>query len=332
MTDPVGAVPGNLIDWSAGVIGIPSSVVSAQITDESNGQPDAVSSTGAQGVAQFEPGTWKSLGCAGSPFTVSDAMKCYAKFMYQLVQQYNGNVRDALAAYNAGPGNISAGYGYADSILRSAGQTSALTAKGGSGAGASAEPGTSAGGVPAGPECLWSFGGQHLGIFFGHGPSLPSTCIISKSEFRAFIGALILVSGTGIMLPGIVIIVAYAVQKSGAVDAATKAAGMVPGYGGMVGKAASGARAGTKTVPAVRGAARGARARPAQQSSGAGAGTAASTGASRPRAVPKPAAGRYRVTEKTGMAGEMGGTRTVTYTTNRRPRATQRSRARQEAG
>jgi hypothetical protein len=43
--------------------------------------------------------------------------------MNQLLAEEHGDVRNALAAYNAGPGNLSAGYGYADSILSLAGQS-----------------------------------------------------------------------------------------------------------------------------------------------------------------------------------------------------------------
>ena len=47
--------------------------------------------------------------------------------MNQLLAEEGGNVRDALAAYNAGPANKSAGYGYADSILSQAGQSGIIT-------------------------------------------------------------------------------------------------------------------------------------------------------------------------------------------------------------
>lgn len=198
MTAAVGQVPGKLIDWAAGVIGIPSSVVAAQITDESGGNPEALSSTGAQGVAQFEPYTWSGLGCAGSPNDVNAAMRCYAKYMYQLVQQYHGNVRDALAAYNAGPDDLAAGYGYADSILSNAGQPSSATATGGTG-----DTTATLTSATGGSDCLTAL--------FPH----TSWCPMTKSEARALIGGLVLVGGGLVMAVGLALVAVFALNRAG---------------------------------------------------------------------------------------------------------------------
>lgn len=325
MTNAVGQVPGSLIDWAAGVVGIPSPVVSSQISLESGGDPAALSPTGAQGVAQFEPGTWSGLGCAGSPYNVNDGMRCYAKYMYQLVQQFHGNVRDALAAYNAGPGNLSAGYGYADQILSAAGQSSGLQAGQGSPSSAgvtSAQQQQEA----AGANCAWSIGGQHIGILFGHGPSLPTACLITKTEIRAFMGGLIMVAGGLVMLPGIILLAAYGLKATGVAQKATQAAGMIPGYGGaaraVTGRAAAGGAARSAGRPS----------RPGQRITAAERAQAQRNRAALDRSVTRaegeggrgrarPQAGRYRVTERTPLSGEMGGTRTVTYMSSRRPRA-----------
>lgn len=116
---------------AAKALGIPASVVAAQINLESGFHPNAVSPTGAEGIAQFEPGTWASYG-TGSPFNPADAFAAYTKYMGALLKQFKGNVRDALAAYNAGPANIGAGMGYANSILSAAGQGYSITAGPGS--------------------------------------------------------------------------------------------------------------------------------------------------------------------------------------------------------
>lgn len=212
----VGQVPSSLIGWAAGVIGIPCAVVSAQINDESGGNPQAVSPTGAQGVAQFEPGTWQSTGCSGSPFNVNDAMKCYAKLMYELVTQYHGNVRNALAAYNAGPGHIAAGYGYADSILAQAGQPGGLAASGGSGAAGTEAAAAASSGGGTGSPCLIGIKGVSVPVL----GSLGQACFLSKSEARAMLGGLLLVGSAFGALVGLLILAAAGFRQTGAAHAA----------------------------------------------------------------------------------------------------------------
>lgn len=114
------------------------------------------------------------------------------------------------------------------------------------GAATASDTGTSA---QAGPDCALSLGGQHIGIFFGHGPSLPSACLIRKTEVRAVLGAMILVGGAAVALPGLVIMLVYAARASGATRAMTQAAGAVPGYGRVV-RRASGAAA-ARRIPAA---------------------------------------------------------------------------------
>jgi Transglycosylase SLT domain len=108
---------------------LPESVVAAQNYAESGyGTNLGPSSAGAEGPWQFEPRTYTGLGFSASTINDwSDSTSAYVKYMNQLLAQEGGNVRDALAAYNAGPDNLSAGYGYADSILSQAGQSSQIT-------------------------------------------------------------------------------------------------------------------------------------------------------------------------------------------------------------
>lgn len=108
---------------------LPESVVAAQNYAESGyGTNLGPSSAGAEGPWQFEPTTYTGLGFSlGTINDWSDSTSAYIKYMNQLLAEEGGNVRDALAAYNAGPANISAGYGYADSILSQAGQSSTVT-------------------------------------------------------------------------------------------------------------------------------------------------------------------------------------------------------------
>jgi hypothetical protein len=111
---------------SAGT-GIPYSVIAAQANAESGFDPKAVSSAGAEGWLQFLPSTYDAVASQagvkpGSEFDPASEAKAYVVYMNQLLKQEGGNLRNTLAAYNAGPGNLSAGYGYADSILKAAGQ------------------------------------------------------------------------------------------------------------------------------------------------------------------------------------------------------------------
>lgn len=114
-----------LVTYMSASTNLPYQVVACQANEESGFNAFAVSPTGAQGWLQFEPGTWASVG-HGSPFNIVDAAQAYVVLMRQLLREFNGNVRLALAAYNAGPGNVSAGLGYADTILGCAGSSSLI--------------------------------------------------------------------------------------------------------------------------------------------------------------------------------------------------------------
>lgn len=124
-----------LIQEMASTTGLPQSVVAAQANDESGFSATARSSAGALGWLQFLPSTYDAnaaqAGVAtGTEFNPADEAKVYDVFMKQLLSQEKGSVRNALAAYNAGPGNLSAGYGYADKILGEAGQAGNITTTG----------------------------------------------------------------------------------------------------------------------------------------------------------------------------------------------------------
>lgn len=113
--------------------GLPFSVEAAQANEESGFSATAVSSAGAEGWLQFLPSTYQGYATqagvgATSEFDPASEAKVYDLYMKSLLQQEKGNVRNALAAYNAGPGNLSAGYGYADTIMAAAGAPSNSTA------------------------------------------------------------------------------------------------------------------------------------------------------------------------------------------------------------
>ncbi|MQA75856.1 MAG: transglycosylase SLT domain-containing protein, partial [Solirubrobacterales bacterium] len=85
---------------------VSASLLAAQLMAESNFNPFAVSSAGAQGIAQFMPGTAAAYGL-GDPFDAEAAIDAQAHLMSDLLAQF-GAIPLALAAYNAGPAPVAA--------------------------------------------------------------------------------------------------------------------------------------------------------------------------------------------------------------------------------
>lgn len=85
--------------------GVPLNLLKAMGKAESGFNANAVSPAGAQGVMQLMPATAKSLGVE-DPFDARSNIMGGAKYIAQKLQQYNGDVDLALAAYNAGSGNV----------------------------------------------------------------------------------------------------------------------------------------------------------------------------------------------------------------------------------
>ena len=84
---------------------VPVSLLKAIGKAESNFNANAVSCAGAQGVMQLMPATAKSLGVTDS-FDAEQNIMGGAKYIKQMLDRYDGNVKLALAAYNAGSGNV----------------------------------------------------------------------------------------------------------------------------------------------------------------------------------------------------------------------------------
>ncbi len=85
---------------------VSAALLSAQIYAESNFNPFARSPAGAQGIAQFMPGTADSYGLR-NPFDPEQAIDAQARLMRDLLRRFAA-VPLALAAYNAGPGGVAA--------------------------------------------------------------------------------------------------------------------------------------------------------------------------------------------------------------------------------
>ncbi len=85
---------------------VSAALLAAQLYAESNFNPNARSPAGAQGIAQFMPGTAAAYGLE-NPFDADAAIDAQAHMMRDLLRQF-GSVPLALAAYNAGPGRVAA--------------------------------------------------------------------------------------------------------------------------------------------------------------------------------------------------------------------------------
>lgn len=85
--------------------GVPVALLQAVAWTESANQPLALSPTGAEGVMQLEPATAAAEGVT-NPWNVSQNILGGARYLAQQLQAFHGNLTDAIAAYNAGPGAV----------------------------------------------------------------------------------------------------------------------------------------------------------------------------------------------------------------------------------
>lgn len=95
----------SIFEEAANTFGVSVNLLTSIARAESNFRTDAVSSAGAVGIMQLMPSTAASLGVTNS-YDARDNIMGGAKYISQLLSKYNGNTALALAAYNAGSGNV----------------------------------------------------------------------------------------------------------------------------------------------------------------------------------------------------------------------------------
>ena len=100
----------SLVEDAGRVYGIKTNLLLAVIQTESHGDPAAISRAGAQGLMQLMPATSVQYGVA-NPFDPQANVNGGTRYLRDLLHRYRGNLKLALAAYNAGPGLVDAVHG-----------------------------------------------------------------------------------------------------------------------------------------------------------------------------------------------------------------------------
>jgi len=95
----------DMIRREAIAVGVDPSLVNAVARTESGMNPAATSRVGAQGIMQLMPATARALGVT-DPYDPAANIRGGATYLRGLLDHFNGNVRLAVAAYNAGPGAV----------------------------------------------------------------------------------------------------------------------------------------------------------------------------------------------------------------------------------
>jgi soluble lytic murein transglycosylase-like protein len=92
------------VNYAAASANISPNLLAALVWQESRWNARAVSPKGAIGLAQLMPGTARDLGV--NPADPVANLVGGARYLRQLLDQFDGDVEKALAAYNAGPARV----------------------------------------------------------------------------------------------------------------------------------------------------------------------------------------------------------------------------------
>jgi len=94
-----------LVNDNAQSQNVDPALIKAIIANESGFNANATSDVGAQGLMQLMPGTAAGLGVTDA-YDPSQNVAGGTKYIKGLLERFNGDVRLAVAAYNAGPGAV----------------------------------------------------------------------------------------------------------------------------------------------------------------------------------------------------------------------------------
>jgi soluble lytic murein transglycosylase-like protein len=103
-TSPIPLSPLELADAAADRYGLPRELIRSVMAAESGFQVEALSPKGAIGLMQLMPGTAQTLGV--DPRDPAQNVDAGTRYLRDLLEKYQGGLRHALAAYNAGPGAV----------------------------------------------------------------------------------------------------------------------------------------------------------------------------------------------------------------------------------
>lgn len=92
-----------LVQSAAAANQVSPDLINGIITVESSGNPNALSSAGAQGLMQVMPYNAPS---GTNLYNADSNIQAGTSYLAGLINQYQGNIPDALAAYNEGPTNF----------------------------------------------------------------------------------------------------------------------------------------------------------------------------------------------------------------------------------
>ncbi|WP_411730477.1 lytic transglycosylase domain-containing protein [Peribacillus sp. CSMR9] len=94
-----------IISQAASLYNLPEKLIKSVIKQESNFNPEATSYAGATGLMQLMPATARSMGVDDATDPEQNIMGG-SKYLSQMMARYDRDIQVALAAYNAGPGNV----------------------------------------------------------------------------------------------------------------------------------------------------------------------------------------------------------------------------------